>query len=156
MCCRKYTFHNTSEVSYSKTTGFNMVWRTCVAESILFITPARGLIQKQKVLLRFRTHVLAKACFLRHQRGVSFKNNRFQYGGAAMRRCRTTGRKTKAPHRFELMGPKRIILFFTKFGYAEIYSVILGFGGVFFMGRRFFVPMKWQQVDIRNGHNFSL
>ena len=64
--------------------GFNLVWRTCVAESILFITPARGLIQKQKVLLRFRTHVLAKACFLRHQRGVSFKNNRFQYGGAAI------------------------------------------------------------------------
>ena len=76
--------------------------------------------------------------------------------GVTLRRCRTTGRKTKAPHRFELMGPKRIILFFTKFGYAEIYSVILGFGGVFFMGRRFFVPMKWQQVDIRNGHNFSL
>ena len=58
MWCRKYAFNNTSEVSYSKTTGFNMVWRPCVAESILFITPARGLIQQQQVLMWSGAHVL--------------------------------------------------------------------------------------------------
>ena len=32
--------------------------------------------------------------------------------------------KPIAPQRFKLMGPKRIVLVFTKFGNAEIYSVI--------------------------------
>ena len=48
----------------AKVTITNMVWRTCVSQSILFITPARGLIQKQQVLIWFGEHVFPKVYFL--------------------------------------------------------------------------------------------
>jgi hypothetical protein len=82
-----------------------MVWRTCVAQSILhftpvrgliqkqyfliefgehvlpkiyvFKTPARGLVQKQRFLIWLGGHVLTKVYFSEHQREVSFRNNSF-------------------------------------------------------------------------------
>ena len=45
MCCPKYIFYNTSAGSQSKTTVLNMVWRTCVAQSIRVETPARVLFE---------------------------------------------------------------------------------------------------------------
>ena len=43
--------------SYLKAVILNMAWRTCVAQGILFITPARGLIQKQLFPICFGEHV---------------------------------------------------------------------------------------------------
>ena len=46
--------------SYSKTTGVDMLWRTTVLQTIVFISPLRGRIRKQKVLICFGAQLFSK------------------------------------------------------------------------------------------------
>ena len=54
-----YSFYKPTTGSHSKTSCFNMPWRSTVLQSTVFIIPQRSLIQKNKMFL----YALAHHCF---------------------------------------------------------------------------------------------